>query len=491
MFAEILQQFVEEIKEKESEWLDQLKGEFSYEEIEREILDLVSDLFTRLAGSLLEEVLEDGEILKKVRQFGGKLAYRFVGYQEVTLRLANGKQLKVRSPYFVKAKPKRGRKKRGPNGRGCHLLLELLGFMGRCSVLFISEVVQMALLCPSFAVAREVLSLRGISVDIKTIRRICGILGAFGLENRDAVSLEAGESVSGKMVVIGIDGGRLRTRQKKRGRRASDLKRQGYNTPWREPKLFTIYVLDEQGRVKKSCRPLHDATLGDADEAFALLAGYLRNLQIHKARRVIFVGDGACWIWDRVQLLLGDLSLRSEQVFQVIDYFHASARLWALLELRKEFTFQERKRVYKQWKSLLWKGDITGLKVAVTRVARGKARKEILKGLGYFETHACRMQYQSFKANNIPQGSGCVESAIRRVINLRLKAPGTFWTPHMAEYFLFLRSQLLSGRWSIFMTNVAKRRRGKWSDIQETTSHFVAASQHSGGNYCSNTKAVA
>jgi hypothetical protein len=92
-------------------------------------------------GSLLEGVLEDKEILKKVRQFGGKLAYRFVRYQEVTVRLANGGSLKVSSPYFVKAKPKQGRKKRGPNGRGCHLLLELLGFMGRvvnsgCQVLF-------------------------------------------------------------------------------------------------------------------------------------------------------------------------------------------------------------------------------------------------------------------------------------------------------------------------------------------------------------------
>ena len=124
MFAEILHEFVEKIKEKESEWFDQLKEEFSME-VEREILGMVNDLFSRLMGSLLERVLEDKAILKKVRQFGGKLAYRFVRYQEVTVRLANGNSLKVLSPYFVKAKPKRGRKKRGPNGRGCHLLLEL------------------------------------------------------------------------------------------------------------------------------------------------------------------------------------------------------------------------------------------------------------------------------------------------------------------------------------------------------------------------------
>jgi hypothetical protein len=488
MFTEILEELAGEIKEKESEWFGQLKEGFSLEEVEREILDMVNDLSSRLTGSLLERLLEDKEILKEVRQFGGKLAYRFVNYQEVTLRLATGKSLKVRSPYFVKAKPKRGRKKRGPNGRGCHLLLELLGFMGRCSMLFVSEVVQMALLCPSFAVAHEVLSLRGICVDVKTIRRLCGMLGEFGLSNRSSVSLEsleAGESVAGKIVVIGIDGGRLRLRQKKRGRKTSGLERQGYNTPWREPKLFTIYVLDEQGCVAKSCHPLHDATLGNADEMFSLLAEYLRNLQIQKAKRVIFVGDGASWIWDRVQLLLDHLSLGPEQVFQVVDYFHAAAHLWALLELRKGLTSEERKRVYKQWRSLLWRGDIAGLKAAVMQMARGRTKKKMLKGLGYFDTHACRMQYQSFKAQNVPQGSGCVESAIRRVINLRLKAPGTFWTSAMAEYFLFLRSQLLSGRWSVFMTNVARRRRDKWSDIQVTTTEFVTLPQYCATSYSS------
>ena len=70
MFAEILQEFAEEIKEKEAEWTDRLKKELSYEEIEREILDVVNDLFARLAGSLLEEVLGDKEIRKKVRHFG-------------------------------------------------------------------------------------------------------------------------------------------------------------------------------------------------------------------------------------------------------------------------------------------------------------------------------------------------------------------------------------------------------------------------------------
>ena len=70
--------------------------------------------------------------------------------------------------------------------------------------------------------------------------------------------------------------------------------------------------------------------------------------------------------------------------------------------------------------------------------------------------NAARMQYERFRQAAVPCGSGCVESAIRRVINLRLKAPGTFWTQDMAECFLFLRSQLLSGRWDTFIHNVAR-----------------------------------
>jgi hypothetical protein len=64
------------------------------------------------------------------------------------------------------------------------------------------------------------------------------------------------------------------------------------------------------------------------------------------------------------------------------------------------------------------------------------------------------MQYEGFEQQGLPCGSGRVESAIRRVINLRLKAPGTFWTEAMAEGLLFLRAQLLSGRWEVRLANL-------------------------------------
>ena len=44
-------------------------------------------------------------------------------------------------------------------------------------------------------------------------------------------------------------------------------------------------------------------------------------------------------------------------------------------------------------------------------------------------------------------GSGAMESAVRRVINLKLKSPGKFWLLVNAEATLHLRSYLKAGHW--------------------------------------------
>jgi len=50
------------------------------------------------------------------------------------------------------------------------------------------------------------------------------------------------------------------------------------------------------------------------------------------------------------------------------------------------------------------------------------------------------------KRQHLPLGSGAVESAVRRVVNQRLKACGTFWLEDSAEGMLLLRSYLKCGR---------------------------------------------
>ena len=118
---------------------------------------------------------------------------------------------------------------------------------------------------------------------------------------------------------------------------------------------------------------------------------------------------------------------------------------------------QHQGRPAKQWRDWLWQGDLEALHQSLCETLRGRKKVQALnKWDNYFARNQKRLQYARFRELTVPCGSGCVESAIRRVINLRLKAPGTFWTPEMAECFLFLRSQLLSGRWDTFIHNVAR-----------------------------------
>ena len=64
-----------------------------------------------------------------------------------------------------------------------------------------------------------------------------------------------------------------------------------------------------------------------------------------------------------------------------------------------------------------------------------------------------RMQYKNNLRMKLPIGSGVIESAIRRVVNLRLKSPGSFWKLDFAEKMIYLRSQILYGRWQYLKNN--------------------------------------
>ena len=239
-----------------------LQESLSFADLEHGLIGLLQEVVGIVVSPVLNQVFQDEALLFGLRQAAGSMGYRYKEHRPLTVRILEGVEVEVSSPYFVKRGRKRGRKKRGPNGRGCHLLLDVLGFIGQCSPEFVDEAVKLALLCPSFEVATQVLDARQIKLDKKTLRRLCKALGELGLEQRATIALKDELSFSGRTVYIGIDGGRMRTcpraarrrvREPRRGRKPKGKKYPRYDTPWREPKLFTIYMLDEKGRVEKSC----------------------------------------------------------------------------------------------------------------------------------------------------------------------------------------------------------------------------------------------
>lgn len=106
---------------------------------------------------------------------------------------------------------------------------------------------------------------------------------------------------------------------------------------------------------------------------------------------------------------------------------------------------KQRDRWVGQAKKWLQAGNIEALLEAIDALCVGRRAKDIAQHRDYFARNAARMQYAHFEQDKVPRGSGCVESAIRRVVNMRMKGNGMFWLEDSAEGMLLLRSYLKSG----------------------------------------------
>ncbi|MBW2647561.1 MAG: hypothetical protein JRE23_15580 [Deltaproteobacteria bacterium] len=253
----------------------------------------------------------------------------------------------------------------------------------------------------------------------------------------------------GIKILICVDGGRIRERRKKRGKRKKDQKRQGYYTDWFEPRLLTISQFDDDGKKIKSVSPILDGSCGSLDDFFELLKEYLLWINLDEASEIIFSADGGNGIWPRIDNLISELGLSKAQ--RILDYTHAKQNISIVKKIVSDalkLSDKESRKLSTQLRELLWNGNIDGIAILVKESLSGKrkAPKAALKKLNdYFGDHS-KFQYKTFRDNGLPTGSGTVESAIHRVINLRIKGTGLFWKREHAENIIFLRSLVLTGK---------------------------------------------
>jgi hypothetical protein len=384
--------------------------------------------------------------------------------EEPLITLLGGSSHRILSPYMLIRLPRgpgrpRGRGKRGRPGNGLYPFLSVLGVHDRVTPALVSEVARQVASCAEEQ-ARSNLARRGIELGKKTLSRLVRNFGSKALQYREqrvlaGMATELG-SVAGRRIAIGTDGGRLRSRVPRvRGRKKAN-KRRGFDAPWREPKVLTIYEIDSEGRQRRlDGFRYYDATMGDADEAFALLAGVLRSVDAGNAAEWVIVGDGAWWIWNRIEDLKAAVGFESK-VTEVVDLYHARQKLHEFANEVRSFSTAQRTRWLGRMKKLLDKGDLETMQDEFARYFRGCNSKVRRKLAAYFERNTERMRYDRFRAAKLPLGSGAVESCVRRLVNLRMKGNGIFWRLENAERLLLLRGQLLAGRWDQFVDAVLR-----------------------------------
>ncbi|NJM66144.1 MAG: hypothetical protein HC851_11060 [Acaryochloris sp. RU_4_1] len=187
----------------------------------------------------------------------------------------------------------------------------------------------------SFAVACKQLHEWGIGLSEQRIERLTYCFGRAGvalteqwMSDLEQGHLAVGDTLRGQRVGLNIDGGRTRLRRNKKGKRKANGKR-GYYGDWREPKLFTLYALDDEGnRMNTLQMPItNDGTFADVEGFIALLEMYLVKLGVVHASLILLVAEGAPWIWQRIPALLKRLGLCSEQIIELVDFYHAAENL--------------------------------------------------------------------------------------------------------------------------------------------------------------------
>jgi hypothetical protein len=387
------------------------------------------------------------------------------GFRTTSVLLLGGTRLVLETPYLREdRRGRRGRRRRtrGPHGAGCYPVLEALGIADRVSPATRSEIALHVVQAASYREAAAMLARRGLACDVSSLVRISTATAEASTRLRDAalaaalrVPVPSDGPLAGKRVRVSLDGGRVRLRRTHRGRMTAKG-RHGFSTPWREPRLLVIDILDEQGRPDRLRLPLYDGLIGDAEAVWALLIGYVRLLGAAYADVVEFIADGAEWIWHRVERLSRLAEIPAAKLVEVLDFYHASQYLYETLATCRHMPKAQRQALYKRLRhALRHKAD--GVEVVMEELralATTRRDKAITRALRYVEAHAHRMRYVTLEARKLPIGSGQVESAVRRVINLRFKAPGSFWTETTVSGLMHLRAAFKAGRWDEVMLGV-------------------------------------
>jgi hypothetical protein len=440
----------------EIEWLikeiPHIKDPNSLYEAERQIGEATNRLAARILALKIQESLNKKDIRDDQKKIISSTSQKFKNQrtQEVKIATSFGVTIMTVATYYSREDKKDNRKKKRS---GIYPGLFLLGIHDRLTPKLASEISSTAVIAGSYAEARQVLINRGITLDIKTI---CNTSSRYAQRAKLSAQTEGysfPDTLAGCRVVVSIDGGRVRIREKKRGPKTKNG-RSRYHGAWREPKLLIIHTVNAQGKTDRTFMPFMDATMKGPDAAFSLLRFYLEKINVSEADKVLFVADGARWIWNRVKNLFTSLGLSPERCYELLDFYHAAEHLNKVAGLQKKLKPAQRKRWFKKHRTNVKNGKIQETVQAIKQLCRGSRNKKLRTERDYFIRNMNRMVYSDIAEEGLPIGSGSVESAIRRVINLRLKGASLFWLKETAEAMLYLRAHYKSGRWNMLRKHV-------------------------------------
>ena len=243
------------------------------------------------------------------------------------------------------------------------------------------------------------------------------------------------------LAILMVDGWMVRQRGPGWGRQKTQQKR----VEWHELKTGVFYAQEQAAQTQNGRGLLADKVIvswqGEAGELGRRLNWEALRGGLGRAKNLLFLGDGAPWIWNLQQD-------RWAKAVGLLDFYHASQHCWnvwrtARGEQDPRLPCWMDRRLH--WlrhgqEKRVWR-ELAGLKPR-----QGEAGQVLQREQSYFASHAPRMNYQEIADRGWPIGSGAVESACRQK-QCRFKRPGQFWTHQGLRNLLALDEARRNHHW--------------------------------------------
>jgi hypothetical protein len=209
---------------------------------------------------------------------------------------------------------------------------------------------------------------------------------------------------------------------------------------WGECKNAVIYETGTGGRGDEGVvQRRYVATLNDCHQFAPQLAVAAHQSGVAFAREVIFLADGAPWLWQIA-------AAQFPQAIQILDYYHASEHLYTIAHAR----FGEGSPAAKGWvearQAELLADQVGAVLGAIAAwKPKGQAAKQLRhREFRYFRTNFERLRYGTFRQKGYQISSGVMEATCKYVVGQRLDQAGMHWRPETATAIVALRAALLS-----------------------------------------------
>jgi hypothetical protein len=207
---------------------------------------------------------------------------------------------------------------------------------------------------------------------------------------------------------------------------------------WKEAKTVSWYQVGSRyGKEELHAQEIAYYTSLETAETFGeLLWGTGVHHQVDRSSELIFVCDGAAWIWKLVTQYFPN-------AIQIVDWYHASQYLHAVAD---ELSPPKKDNWLTEMKTLLWEGQIEDI-IQECRSLLMPVGYPAERLISYYTNNLERMQYADFRSNGYFIGSGTVESACKQIVTMRLKRSGARWTQQGASFTAKARTAWLSNSW--------------------------------------------